>query len=892
MRVGSHAAERRGFGQQIARCVIGISGRGLLVTAAVHRRTCGVAERIIPVLEHTAFGVGLGNKAIQAVIGVYGLVLVAVDYRRLVACKVVFVLGCMVKLVGFLYLPIHAVIRILHPFVVAVGVLNEIVICVILINGICIIRVGFLAEITGCVIGVGRCIAVFIGFRNDATQCVISRRGHAAFCVCGFEQIIVFVIGVLRCIAFTVSGNQNIAYTVILLGSRVTQSVNRFYHTICTVVLALCDYRSVLGDRYRVANLVVAVFGHNAYRVGFGLRSAECVIGVLGYIAVLVGHFADIAERIVGIAGFAAVRIGDNCNLVFAVVLICSLVALRVSYSKLVAVCVIGGSCLAAEFVIAFCRASQRVIHRAGLAAVCVNLLYGASQQVIDILRHIAFGVSNTKLIAHKVIGVRSNAAECVCFGQQPSYLVISVGGFVAFAVNLLYRCIDGIVLGLGFIAVCVRCDKQIANRVICIGSLVACTVCFGLCSSERVIGVGFLVAFCVGFRNRASHAVIRIGRFAVQRVNRLYYTVECVISIGGRIAFRVRGLDKQAAVVVGVAGFIALCVCYRYKLCGVLVIFIGGFIAVRVRAFQRFTVRAVFGRYRTAERVLGRGGKAVGIVLIRGFAAQCVYGFQQLARLGVGMLGRCGFRIAYLGMLCNNAAYGIVFKADNAAFCVSNRKLPSLIVIRIGSLIAECVRNRNRQTERVISIRGGMSVLITELGQAVSGIGIVFRVAERVRDRRNIAARRISQRHSGIIRIANLRHITVAVVLVCGCTIQTVACRVGAIIAVVGVGSSVLRAVDNSTDFLNVAVVIVVIPCFQTICVHTGSNTRVIVIGNGRNRRNVRVDKGLLYHTAYAVVLVLNVDFAFKVGCTVQIAVAVVGIVQRITVRIGNAGQ
>ena len=99
-------------------------------------------------------------------------------------------------------------------------------------------------------------------------------------------------------------------------------------------------------------------------------------------------------------------------GVVFAVVLIRSFVAFRVSYSKLVAVRVIGGSCLAAEFVIAFCRASQRVIHRAGLAAVCVNLLYGASQQVVDILRHIAFGVGNTKLISRKVVSVRSNAAE------------------------------------------------------------------------------------------------------------------------------------------------------------------------------------------------------------------------------------------------------------------------------------------------------------------------------------------------------------------------------------------------------------------------------------------------------------------------------------------------
>ena len=61
----------------------------------------------------------------------------------------------MVKLVGFLYLPIHAVIRILHPFVVAVGVLNKIIVRVILINGIRIIGVGFLTEITGCIIGVG-----------------------------------------------------------------------------------------------------------------------------------------------------------------------------------------------------------------------------------------------------------------------------------------------------------------------------------------------------------------------------------------------------------------------------------------------------------------------------------------------------------------------------------------------------------------------------------------------------------------------------------------------------------------------------------------------------------------------------------------------------------------
>ena len=677
-----------------------------------------------------------------------------------------------------------------------------------------------------------------------------------------------------------------------MLCSRITQSVNRFFHTIRTVVLALCDYCFVLGDRNRVAYLVVAVFGHNTYCVGFGMRSAECVIGVLGCIAVLVGYFADIAERIVGIAGFAAVRIGDNRNLVFAVVLIGGLVALRVSYSKLVAVCVIGGSSLTAEFVIAFCRASQRVIHRAGLAAVCVNLLYGASQQVIDILCHIVFGVGNTKLIARKVVGVRGNAAECVRFGQQPSYLVVSVGGFVAFAVNLLYRCIDGVVLGLGFIAVCVRCDKQIANRVIGIGCLVACTVGFSLGSSERVIGVGFLVAFCVGFRNRASHAVIRIDRFAVQRVNRLCYTVERVIFIGSRIAFRVRSLDKQAAIVVGVAGFVALCVCYRYKLCGILVIFIGGFIAVRVRAFERFAVRAVFGRYRAAERVLGRGGKAVGIVLIRGFAAQRVYGFQQLARLGVSMPGRCSSRITHLGMLCNDAAYGIVFKAGNTALSVGDRKLPSLIVIRIGGLIAECVRNRNRQTECIIGVRSGMSVLVAELGQAVSGVGIGFRIAERVRDRRNIAARCISQRHSGIVRIANFRHIAIAVILVCGCTVQTVACRVGAIIAVIGVGGGVFRAVDNCSDFLDVAVVIVVVARFKPISIYTGRNTRFIVIGNVRNSGNVRIDKCLLYHTAYAVILVLNIDFAFKVGGSVQIAVAIIGIVQRITVRIGNAGQ
>ena len=255
-------------------------------------------------------------------------------------------------------------------------------------------------------------------------------------------------------------------------------------------------------------------------------------------------------------------------------------------------------------------------------------------------------------------------------------------------------------------------------------------------------------------------------------------------------------------------------------------------------------------------------------------------------------MLGRCGSRITHLGMLCNDAAYGIVFKAGNTALSVGDRKLPSLIVIRIGGLIAECVRNRNRQTECIIGVRSGMSVLVAELGQAVSGVGIGFRIAERVRDRRNIAARCISQRHSGIVRIANFRHIAIAVILVCGCTVQTVACRVGAIIAVIGVGGGVFRAVDNCSEFLDVAVVIVVVARFKPISIYTGRNTRFIVIGNVRNSGNVRIDKCLLYHTAYAVILVLNIDFAFKVGSTVQIAVAIVGIVQRITVRIGNAGQ
>ena len=83
-----------------------------------------------------------------------------------------------------------------------------------------------------------------------------------------------------------------------------------------------------------------------------------------------------------------------------------------------------------------------------------------------------------------------------------------------------------------------------------------------------------------------------------------------------------------------------------------------------------------------------------------------------------------------------------------------------------------------------------------------MTGIGIGFRIAERVRDRRNIAARCISQRHSGIVRIANFRHIAIAVILVCGCTIQAVACRIGAIIAVIGVVGGVLRAIDNFPIF------------------------------------------------------------------------------------------
>ena len=85
---------------------------------------------------------------------------------------------------------------------------------------------------------------------------------------------------------------------------------------------------------------------------------------------------------------------------------------------------------------------------------------------------------------------------------------------------------------------------------------------------------------------------------------------------------------------------------------------------------------------------------------------------------------------------------------------------------------------------------------------------------------------------------------------------------------------------------------VIVVVARFKPISIYTGRNTRFIVIGNVRNSGNVRIDKCLLYHTAYAVILVLNIDFAFKVGSTVQIAVAIVGIMQRITVCIGNAGQ
>ncbi len=72
-------------------------------------------------------------------------------------------------------------------------------------------------------------------------------------------------------------------------------------------------------------------------------------------------------------------------------------------------------------------------------------------------------------------------------------------------------------------------------------------------------------------------------------------------------------------------------------------------------------------------------------------------------------MLGRCGCRITHLGMLWNNVLTGIVFKAGNAAFWRGDRKLPSLIVIRIGSLIAERIRNRNRQTKRIVGVRCGI---------------------------------------------------------------------------------------------------------------------------------------------------------------------------------------
>lgn len=117
---------------------------------------------------------------------------------------------------------------------------------------------------------------------------------------------------------------------------------------------------------------------------------------------------------------------------------------------------------------------------------------------------------------------------------------------------------------------------------------------------------------------------------------------------------------------------------------------------------------------------------------------------------------------------------------------------------------------------------------------------------------------------------------------------------RDGAIIAVINSFSGgVFRAVDNCSEFLDVAVVIVVVARFDPLTHLHRSLTRASssctetleAIGD------IRIDKCLLYH-GFSVILVLNIDFAFKVGSTVQITVAIVGIVQRITVRIGNAGS
>ena len=98
----------------------------------------------------------------------------------------------------------------------------------------------------------------------------------------------------------------------------------------------------------------------------------------------------------------------------------------------------------------------------------------------------------------------------------------------------------------------------------------------------------------------------------------------------------------------------------------------------------------------------------------------------------------------------------------------------------------------------------------------------------------------KIKGSHSGIVRIANFRHIAIAVILVCGCTVQTVACGICAILAVIGICCDVFCAVNYSADFLNIAVIIIVVPRFQTVRVNTGRNTRFIVIGNVRNSGNV----------------------------------------------------
>ena len=576
-----------------------------------------------------------------------------------------------------------------------------------------------------------------------------------------------------------------------------------------------------------------------SHRIGSGNQIPYSVVSITGLSTHNVCHGSQASNRIVGIAGHITQLIRRGKYLAVGIVGVRNGSPIRVRHGR---------------------HPAQNIILILGSEAPGIGAGSCTAHVIVYSRGFISSGAHRLRDLTQSIIGVGGHTTQGIGHSGQPVVFIVFIPGSVSVPICGRNQIAVGIVHILGALAQSILNGGRITYTIVNVGGNTAVGICDRIGPAHFVIGSGNHTTHGVGGFDQASISIILIAPSISHTVRHGDHLAFSVVGIGYTVPVGVRGQYQIANLVIRVGGGSTHGIGDRGQLI-LGVISIAGHISQPIALAGIETIPINRVGLNTARSIRDLHQLAGCGVLIGGSGAVRVSGYGQPALFIIGIVSDLPQGVRF----CKAVACGIISVGSLSALTIYSGSQVAIAVILIGSLIAAAISNRGQPVCAVISIGDCITIAVRKSDNLI--VGVVCKLLREA------------------VRVCDFRYIANIIILIVSDIAQPVALTGAPVQVIIGNGLSALisgmlhnAAQSVVADFVQLAAL-----------THTGVDPGLLIIGKCVG---VIILDILLYHTAYFIILVLNIDFTLEILNRGKIPIFIVGVAQGISVCVGHGDQ